>query len=46
MKIYCKFTIESAYEIILKSINVGEVTGKKVIVSRALRLGTILLKDE
>jgi len=44
--IYDKFTAEFAGEkLFLKSVN-NEVTGRRLMVSRFVRLGTVLLNDE
>jgi len=47
MKIYCKFTAECACERILRSVNIGYITGKKAdCLTRSVCLDTVLLKDE
>jgi len=49
MKIYCKFTVESACKrvIILTSVNIWRSYRKKAdCLTRSVCLGTVLLKDE
>jgi len=47
MTIYCKFTVESAYERILKSVNIWRVTDKTAnCLTCSVRLGTVPLRYE
>jgi len=44
--IYCKFTVESAYERILISVNIWQSYRKESCLTHCVRLGTFVLKDE
>jgi len=44
--IYCKFTVESAYERILISVNIWQSYRKETCLTHCVRLGTFVLKDE
>jgi len=47
MKIYCKFTVESAYERILRSVNIWRSYRQESRLSQcSVHLGTVLLEDE
>jgi len=47
IKIYCKFTVKSAYGRVLRSVDIRKSYRQKAdCLTRSVRLDTVLLKDE
>ena len=45
-KMYCKFTVDYAVKKFKTNENLAKLQARKLIVSRTVCLGTVLLKDE